>query len=80
MIDFSQVKEGMRIGFTGDSWAFGGDYGVHTIESTYINPDDVPEDKRGKLCIVEFMNDDTPMFFTLDMLNPNVWKIVEENK
>lgn len=73
-MDFSKVKAGDRIEYIGDSWAFGGFYKTYTAESTYKNPDDCPEHERGKLIIIEFMNDDTPMYFTLDSLNPKEWK------
>ena len=77
-MDFSKVKAGDYIKYNGDSWAFEGSYRVLTAESTYANPDNCPDDDKGKLMILEFMNDDTPMFFVLDRLNPKEWKLVVE--
>lgn len=77
-MDFSKVKEGDKIKYIGDSWAYGGTYTTVTAESTYINKDKCPEHEKGKLIIIEFMNDGTPMFFTLDELNPKEWELVNE--
>lgn len=74
MIDFSKVKEGDRIEYIGDSFAYGGFYTTVKAESTYKNPEDCPEHEKGKLMIIEFMNDDTPMFFVIDRLDPKEWK------
>lgn len=76
-MDFSIVKEGMTIEYIGDSFAYGGYYKVVNAESTYEKEEDCPNNEKGKLMIIEFMNDDTPMFFTLDMLNDSQWKLVE---
>jgi hypothetical protein len=73
-MDFSKVKEGMSIEYIGDSFALGGVYQVVSAESTYIDKHKCPENEKGKLMIIEFMNDDTPIFFTLDTLKPNEWK------
>jgi hypothetical protein len=75
MIDFSTVTEGDRIEYIGDSMAFGGFYTVITAESTYREIDSMPDHERGKLMIVEFTNSDLAMFFLLDRLNPNEWKL-----
>lgn len=75
MIDFSTVKEGDRIEYIGESFAYGGFYTVYLTEKTYKNHADCPKSQIGKLLIVEFMNDDTPMFFPIDKLNPNEWKL-----
>lgn len=74
-MNFEEVKAGMRIEYIGESWAFEGDYKVYNAEATY-EPDKCPDDEKGKLLIVEFMNDDTPMFFTLERLDPKEWKLV----
>lgn len=73
-MDFSKVKEGEKIRYIGDSWAFGGDYITVSAKSTYLNPEDCPEHEKGKLMIIEFMNDDTPMFFPLYSLDANEWE------
>jgi hypothetical protein len=74
MLDLTKVKEGGRIEYIGDSWAYGGSYSVVSAESTYKNPDDCPDNEKGKMMIIEFMNDDTPMFFTLDRLELEEWR------
>ncbi|MFJ8247360.1 hypothetical protein [Peribacillus asahii] len=76
MLDLSRVKENDQIEYTGDSLAYGGRYTVVTAESTYQNPDSCPNHEKGKLMIVEFMNNGTPMFFELDRLKLEEWKIV----
>jgi hypothetical protein len=78
MEDFSQVKPEMILKYVGDSLAFGGSYLVVTAESTYIDKESVPDDEKGKLVICEIINDCIPMFFTLDMLDPNDWEIEED--
>lgn len=75
-LNVSDVKEGMRIEYIGKSWAFGGDYKVVTAESTYRDPADCPDDDKGKLMIIEFMNNGTPMFFRVDRLNTAEWQLV----
>lgn len=75
-LDISTVKEKMSIEYIGTSMAFGGIYQVYSAESTYLNPSDCPEEDRGQLVIIELMNDDTPMFFNLHLLNPSEWKLV----
>ncbi len=77
-MDFSQLKAGDRIEYIGDSIAFGGFYATVTAESTCGNPEDCPENEKGKLMIIEFMNDGTPMFFILDMLDPKEWKLAHK--
>jgi hypothetical protein len=74
-LDISNAEEGMRIKYIGESSAFGGEYTAIAAESTYKNPSNCPDDDRGKLMIVEFMNDDTPMFFRIDKLNKTEWRI-----
>ncbi|MFV9832891.1 hypothetical protein A4A36_07370 [Bacillus subtilis] len=75
-MDFSSVKEGDVIKYIGDSWAYGGTYTTVTAQSTYSNPDSCPRNEQGRLMIIEFMNDGTPMFFTLDQLSPGEWELV----
>jgi hypothetical protein len=74
-MDFSKLREGIEITYIGDSWAYEGVYKLYKAESTYVNPEDCPENEKGKLMIIELMNDDSPMFFTLDMLDPNDWRL-----
>ncbi|MGY3839044.1 hypothetical protein ACWNPK_18110 [Bacillus atrophaeus] len=76
-MDFSSVKEGDEIKYIGESWAYGGTYTTVSAESTYSNEDNCPKHERGRLVIIEFMNDGTPMFFTLDQLNPKEWELVD---
>lgn len=71
----SDIKEGMRIEYIGERIAFGGKYLVVAPESTYLNASDCPVEEKGKLMIIEFMNDDTPMFFRVDKLNLNEWRL-----
>lgn len=73
-MDFSNVKLGDKIKYIGDTFAFGGCYKTVTAESTYINEEDCPDNLRGKLMIVEFMNDGTPMFFPINMLDASEWE------
>jgi hypothetical protein len=75
MIDFSTVREGDRIEYIADSFAYGGFYTVVTAESTYRPQSNCPEHERGKLMIVEITNSDLALFVTLDRLNPNDWKL-----
>ena len=64
-MDFTNVEAGMQIQYTGDSFAFGGEYLVTTAESTYEDVNDCPKHEKGKLMIIEFTNDgEMPMFFT----------------
>lgn len=72
-MDFSKVIAGDKIKYIGDSFAFGGCYITVTAESTYHNQNDCPDHEKGKLMIIELMNNGTPMFFTLDILNPEDW-------
>jgi hypothetical protein len=74
-MDFDKLEAGMQIEYIGDSFAFGGEYLLSTSESTYEDINDCPEHEKGKLMIIEFMNNDNPMFFTLDMLNEKEWKL-----
>lgn len=77
-LDITKVKAGMQIKYIGDSLAYGGNYLVHTVESTYRNLDDCPEEDRGKLLIIEFMNDDIPMFIKLERLDLKEWILVDQ--
>lgn len=79
-MDFSRLKENMEIKYIGDSLAYGGVYTLYSTESTYVNKEDCPEHERGKLMIIELINDDTPVFFTLDMLNPDEWELYNEGE
>ena len=79
MINFSQLKSLQIINYVGDSLAFGGEYTLFPIEETYLDESQCPKEDKGKLVIVEFMNNDTPMFFTLDKLDPKDWEIVYSN-
>lgn len=72
-MDFSQLVSGDKIEYVGDTYAFGGEYSIVAAESTYSKEDFCPENERGKLMIVEFMNDGTPMFFTVDTLDKEEW-------
>jgi len=74
-MDFSTLREHDVIEYIGDSLAFGGTYKLVRAESTYQKPEECPDSEKGKLMIVEFMNDGTPMFFTVDQLKPNDWKL-----
>lgn len=78
-MNFSEVKAGDRIKYIGDSWAFGGYYKTVTAESTYSNEDDCPDNLRGELMIVELMNNGTPMFFPLKMLDSKEWDLAHED-
>jgi hypothetical protein len=72
----SEVKEGMHIEYIGDSLSYGGQYLVVTAESTYTNPSNCPKNEKGKLMIIDFMNDSTPMYFVIDYLNLKEWRLV----
>lgn len=72
----SSLKSGMKIEYIGDSTAFGGTYTMIPAESTYYEASHCPEHERGKLMIVEFMNDGEPMFFLTEELNPSEWSLV----
>jgi hypothetical protein len=74
-MDFSKLKESMEIKYIGDSFVFDGVYKLYLAESTYVDKNECPEHERGKLMIIELMNDGSPMFFTLDMLNPSDWRL-----
>jgi hypothetical protein len=74
MIDFSTVKEGDRIEYIGDSFAYDGFYTVITAESTYRPQENCPDNERGKLMIVHLTNSDLALFITLDRLKPSEWK------
>lgn len=76
MLNLLEIQAGSQIEYIGDSLSYGGVYSVVTAESTYQNPTDCPDNNKGKLMIIEFMNNGTPMFFTLDRLNPKEWKVV----
>lgn len=78
MLNVSEVKDGSVIEYIGDSLVYGGTYQVVTAESTYKNPADCPDAEKGKLMVIEFMNDGTPMFFIVDQLNFEEWKIVDK--
>jgi hypothetical protein len=76
MIDFSTVKAGQEIEYIGGSIAYGGKYTAYPVVDTYKDPSKCPHDMIDKLCIIEFMNNGTPMFFTFNHLNPEEWKLV----
>lgn len=76
-MDFSGLLPGQKIKYIGDSIAFGGQYTLVKIEETYHHKEACPDEDKGKLVIIELMNDDTPMFFTLDMLDSNEWELVD---
>ena len=75
-MDFSQLKANDKINYLGDDFAFSGEYKLIPIEETYARKELCPEKDRGKLVIIELMNDDTPMFFTLDFLDHKEWEKV----
>lgn len=78
-MDFSALQAGQKINYIGDNlFSFDGEYTLHLIEKTYSNPARCPIEDRGKLVIIEFMNDDTPMYFKMDMLDANEWELVTE--
>ena len=79
-LDISKIEAGMEIEYKGDSMAFGGSYTVVTAESTYTDPNTMPENEKGKLMIVEFTNDDRVMYFSLENLNPNEWALVKNEQ
>lgn len=79
-MDYTKVKEGDSIRYIGESIAYGGNYKTVAAESTFLNQEDCPEKLKGKLVIIEFMNDGTPMFFPVHLLDPNDWEIVKEEK
>lgn len=56
--------------------AFGGEYDVVTAESTYGDPNTMPESEKGKLMIIEYADEDNVMFFPLENLNPKEWTLV----
>jgi hypothetical protein len=72
----SEVKEGMHIEYTGDSLSYGEQYLVVPAESTYTNPSNCPDNEKGKLMIIDFMNDGSPMYFVIDYLNFKEWRLV----
>ena len=76
MLELEKVKAGSEIEYIGDSFAYSGKYTVIKAESTYENPNDCPVEKKGELMIVEFMNNDTPMFISIKDLKQNEWRIV----
>lgn len=75
MLDIEKVREGTVIQYQGSSVAYGGDYTVCSMESTYVDPQTCPATDRGKLVIIEFTNNDNPMFFEITTLNPKEWII-----
>jgi hypothetical protein len=78
MLNVSNVKEGMRIEYIGDSLSYGGKYRVCLAEETYNDPNKCPEYEKGKLIIVEFTNNDMPMFLLIDEdLKLEDWKVIE---
>ena len=74
--ELNSLKDGDKIKYIGDSFAFEGEYKVISLISTYIDPNDCPKEDRDKCTIVEFMNDGTPMFFPVENLNPEEWEKV----
>lgn len=72
---FKDSKAGMKIKYIGDTMAFGGSYSLVTAESTYLNPEDCPDKEKGKLMIIEFMNNGTPMYFVIDDLDQEEWAL-----
>jgi hypothetical protein len=78
MFDVSKVKAGAKLKYIGKNFiAYAGEYTTYAAESTYKNPDSCPENEKGKLVIIEFMNNGTPMFFTIDNLRQEEWELVE---
>ncbi|MFY0516370.1 hypothetical protein ACOMCU_00875 [Lysinibacillus sp. UGB7] len=78
-MDFSTLQEGQKINYIGDNlFAFGGEYTLYPMKKTYHDPTHCPIEDRGKLVIIELMNDDTPMYFKIDMIDANEWELVTE--
>lgn len=74
MIDFTKVKEDDVIEYTGDSFAYGGQYTIVSAGSTFIG--ECPEYLQGKLMIIEFMNNGDPMFIRVENLKSDEWRLV----
>jgi hypothetical protein len=74
-VDFSKLNAGDAIYYLGDSWEYNSNYKVVTAESTYTNPDIMPEHEKGKLMIVHLTNSDLALFWTLDRLDPKEWSL-----
>lgn len=70
------VEAGDTIRYKGSSWAYSGDYEVVRESNTCINPTQATK-CGGSLCIVEFMNDDTPMFIPLNSLKNAEWEVLD---
>jgi hypothetical protein len=77
MLDISKVREGNKIEYLGESLAYGGNYIVVSAESTYTIPNNCPEEYKGKMMIIELMNDGTPLFIPIERLNAEEWKLTE---
>ena len=74
-MDFSILKEGMTIIYTGKSTDFSGEYEVLDIESTFEN-NDCPEHAKGRLVICNHIgSDDVPEWVSIDELIDYEWKI-----
>jgi len=73
MLVIEQVREGTVLQYVGNSTAFGGTYKVCSMESTYTNPEACPEEDRGRLVMIEFTNQDRPMFFDIEKLHTKDW-------
>lgn len=76
-MSLSLLKARQKIQYIGDSFAFGGEYELIPIEDTYQDKTLCPSEDKGKVVIIEFMNNGTPMFFKMEQLNPNDWKLVQ---
>lgn len=79
MLILEEVKEHSIIEYIGDSFAYGGTHRVVSAASTYKNSDDCPASEKGKLMIIEFQNNDTPMFIPLEALDNKDWKLVSNS-
>lgn len=72
----SDVRAGETIEYTGNSWSFGGSYDVVRESDTYADSAR-PAWAGDAPVIVEFMNDDTPVFFKIADLKESEWALAD---
>ena len=76
MLNISALKEGQFIRYIGDSWTFGGTYKLYRYETSFINPDECPDEDRDSL-FIHVESGDWFLFYLVRLLRPDEWELID---